>query len=33
MQPLADLTAKKFGAAVTMLIVLPIDNGEVEMRR
>ncbi|KZP11770.1 hypothetical protein FIBSPDRAFT_962038 [Athelia psychrophila] len=32
MQPLCDLTAKKFGAAVTMLVVLPVDNGAIEMR-
>ncbi|KAF7980032.1 hypothetical protein HWV62_40160 [Athelia sp. TMB] len=32
MQPLCDLTAKKFGGAVTMLVVLPVENGEIEMR-
>ncbi|KAF7967885.1 hypothetical protein HWV62_32828 [Athelia sp. TMB] len=32
MQPLCDLTAKKFGGAVTMLVVLPVENGAIEMR-
>lgn len=33
MQPLCDLTAKKFGAAVSMLVVLPVETGAIEMRR
>ncbi|KAF7974194.1 hypothetical protein HWV62_13241 [Athelia sp. TMB] len=32
MQPLCDLTAKKFGGAVAMLVVLPVQTGSVEMR-
>ncbi|KAF7973149.1 hypothetical protein HWV62_15923 [Athelia sp. TMB] len=32
MQPLCDLTAKKFGGAVTMLVVLPVETGSIEMR-
>jgi hypothetical protein len=35
MQPFADVMAKKFGAAVSVLMVLPIGekNGEIELRR
>lgn len=35
LQPLADLAAKRFGAAVSILMVLPIgtNDGKVEMRR
>ncbi|KAF7983599.1 hypothetical protein HWV62_20501 [Athelia sp. TMB] len=32
MQPLCDLTAKKFGAAVSMIVVLPVENGTIQMR-
>jgi hypothetical protein len=35
LQPFADLMAKKFGAAVSILMVCPIgsNNGEIELRR
>lgn len=35
LQPLADLAAKHFGAAVSILMVTPIGiaNGNIEMRR
>lgn len=35
LQPFADIIAKKFGAAVSILMVCPIGskNGEIELRR
>lgn len=35
LQPFADLMAKKFGAAVSILMVCPIgtNNGNIELRR